>query len=147
MSPQRLSRSERARERERKSLRIMERQLASGFCSAIEAITLHYADSRVGEGSSSMWGGGSSRTAWQNISIWIEQQLSRQRQRRRREGLKYENQTGFLTVFTRDYTQRGERGDRPRLNSQLSVASALLHSPASPPPPLPYHSWPNVKAF
>lgn len=28
------------------SLRIMERQLASGFCSAIEAITLHYADSR-----------------------------------------------------------------------------------------------------
>lgn len=34
----------RGREREQLSLRIMERQLASGFCSAIEAITLHYAE-------------------------------------------------------------------------------------------------------
>lgn len=59
------------------SLRIMERQLASGFCSVIEAITLHYADSA---------GGG----RWKlNISIWIEQQLSRQKAKencRRRRG-------------------------------------------------------------
>lgn len=45
--------TEREREggRVRASLRIMERQLASGFCSVIEAITLHYADSEAeGEG-------------------------------------------------------------------------------------------------
>lgn len=79
------------------SLRIMERQLASGFCSVIEAITLHYADSEA-EGKRGKWK--------LNISIWIEQQLSRQkakencrrrgkRERRKGRQMKYENQTGF----------------------------------------------------
>lgn len=49
---ERSPRGETDREREGgTSLRIMERQLASGFCSVIEAITLHYADSEAeGEG-------------------------------------------------------------------------------------------------
>lgn len=51
-SPRGKTDRERGKEREGEaSLRIMERQLASGFCSAIEAITLHYADSAAeGEG-------------------------------------------------------------------------------------------------
>lgn len=75
---ERSPRGETDREREGgTSLRIMGRQLASGFCSVIEAITLHYADSAGGR-------------KWKlNISIWIEQQLSRQKAKencRRRRG-------------------------------------------------------------
>lgn len=113
--------TERGRGRFRASLRIMERQLASGFCSVIEAITLHYADGEA-EGKRGKWK--------LNISIWIEQQLSRQKakencRRRKRERcevrqMKYENQTGFHWHLS--WLRRGKKAGRwgvvwPRLHS------------------------------